>query len=389
VSAKLSLVSSKVTAYKKVGEYLWLNQASGYYYVKKTFKRYRIPALNCSTKEKSIRLAKAKAEQLVADHMAKYLGTGASPLAKRVGVSMATVIDEILETVTPLMRLSTQENHKLYLGELRAEWGAWDVDRITRAAWFEWLKGFRRRKSRGTFGDYQKYMNLILRYAHTEKHAKHLVTVPNPDAKLEKAGRVFTRAEIKALWAVMNEETRDQFTLCFECFMRLREALHLTWERVDLKSGIVTLRAEDVKTGSKTGKGRSFRVSEQALERLKARARGASSPYVFPSPTDPARPIHQNKDAWKRAKRKAKIAGRARWHDLRHTALSWALLDSKSDPVLVSEYAGVSLRTIQQVYLHSTADKTRAVASAVRIHQNLRGEKGMKSKKGARNAKDV
>jgi len=76
VSAKLSLVSSKVTAYKKVGEYLWLNQASGYYYVKKTFKRYRIPALNCSTKEKSIRLAKAKADGRLVEGNHDFISRG-------------------------------------------------------------------------------------------------------------------------------------------------------------------------------------------------------------------------------------------------------------------------------------------------------------------------
>lgn len=44
-----------------------------------------------------------------------------------------------------------------------------------------------------------------------------------------------------------------------------------------------------------------------------------------------------------------------------------ALLDAKADPVQVSEYAGVSLRTIQRVYLHSTSEKTKSVAHALSV----------------------
>jgi integrase len=209
-------------------------------------------------------------------------------------------------------------------------------------------------------------MNIILRYAYKQRQATHLVSLPNPDAKAN-AGRVFTAEEISKLWEAMNDDTRDQFVLCLECFMRLREALYLTWDRVDLISGVVTLRPEDVKTGTKTGKGRSFRLSDHAFERLKARRKRIDSPFVFPSPTDPAKPMHQNKTAWILAKETAGIKGRARWHDLRHSALTIALLDAKMDPILVSEYAGVSLRTIQAVYLHSTHDKTASVAGAVKI----------------------
>lgn len=355
-------------SYVKVAGHLFLNTKTGVYYVRKTFRRYRIPDLFQSTLQTKLSKAKAKADQMIADHMNHYLGGSGNLLEKRKGMAISKVIDEIQDTVTPLKRKGTQENHKLYLGELKKEWGSWDISRISLPAWNNWLNEFRRRKNRKTFSDYVKHMNLVLRYAYKQRYVTHLVTLPNPDPVGEGAGRVFKRDEIERLWDAMNEETRDQFVLSFECFMRLREALYLEWARVDLSTGVITLRAQDVKTGSKTGKGRAFRMSDHALKRLVARRkRIKDSRYVFPSPENKEKPIHSNKKAWLTAKRKAGIKGRARWHDLRHTAITWALLDSKVDPVLVSEYAGVSLRTIQRVYLHSTHEKTAQVSGAVKI----------------------
>jgi integrase len=200
--------------------------------------------------------------------------------------------------------------------------------------------------------------------------------LPLSDPK-SKAGRLFTNAELSALWDAMSEDMRDQFVLAFECFMRLREALLLTWDRIDLNTGKLTLRAEDVKTGSKTGKGRSFFVSPNALTRLRAKYANQvePSPYVFPAPGLPDQPRNQNKNAWTSVKRKAGIKGRARWHDIRHTSLTKALLEQELNAAQVSEYAGVSLRTIQRVYLHSNEELTKNVANALSIARISRDQK--------------
>jgi integrase len=229
------------------------------------------------------------------------------------------------------------------------------------------------RKKRKTFGDYAKYMNKLLRFAYQRRYLSHLIKVDSPDPIATGVGRVFTESEIKALWGVMNDETRDQFVLCYECFMRLREALYLTWDRVDLNEKEISLRASDVKTGSRTGKGRTFRASHNAIERLRIRYEQRSSDkWVFPSRVDSSKPVEDNKTAWRAAKRRCAITGRARWHDLRHTAISRSLLERGMDPILVSEYAGVSLKTLQRVYLHSTAKQTAAIANSLSVF----GEKG-------------
>jgi integrase len=352
----------------KVAPYLYLSSETGFFFVRRTFRRLRIPDLFSSTKEKRLNKAKVIAEQKIAEHMAQYLGAESSMARVRSGKRISEVIDEILITKTPTKRKGTQEMHKHYLGELRKEWGMYDITRFSSTQWAAWLQKFKTTKERKTFDDYVKHMNLILRHAYGEKYCSHLTILKNTDVKKEDTGRVYTHDEVAALWSVMNEETRDQFTLSYECMMRLREGLHLTWDRVNFETSVITLKAEHVKTGSKTGKGRSFKASPNTMARLKARFKDrASDKWVFPSPIDPDQPVNQNKTAWNEAKTKAKIKGKARWHDLRHTAITRSLMEAGMSPIHVSEYAGVSIRTIQRVYLHSTAEQTAEVSLAVSV----------------------
>lgn len=100
------------------------------------------------------------------------------------------------------------------------------------------------------------------------------------------------------------------------------------------------------------------------------------SPYVFPSPRDPGRPIEDNKSAWVGAKGKAKIVGRCRYHDLRHTFASDAaklIQVGRSSSALVCSYIGMSLRVFERVYLHLNHDDTAMVSRliAVNLRENL------------------
>lgn len=344
---------------------------TGIYYVRKSFRRLKIPSLFRTTGEKTIGRARAKAQDLIQAHIDFYIHGKKSLGDSRYGSgkTVSAVIKEFLKNVTPKNRREgTQENHLTYFTELDSEWGKILIDRINDTNWNAWLDKFKGRKERTTFNDYAVYMNMLIRYAYNQKYITHVIKLPFDD-EIKESGRVYTEKELTALSAAMNDECRDQFILSYYCAMRLREVLYLTWDRVDLKTGLITLGKDDVKTGSKTGKGRSFICGELALIRLRKRFenRVKGAVYVFPSPTDPKRPIEDNKTAWRAAKRRAGINGKARWHDLRHTAITNMLMVHKQLPIYVSRYAGVSLRTIERVYLHSKAEQTRSVGQVLRI----------------------
>lgn len=349
--------------WKNLGSDLSLHIPTKTIYVRKKFLRQKIPMLFKSTGETLVWKAKEKSIGMLKAHLDYHL--------KRAK-TFADVVDEFLRYETPnpkKRRASTQENHHLYFRELKAELGECPVTQVAEETFFtEWLEGFMRRKTRRTFNDYIAYMNMVLRFAHRRKYLPTIVKYDKVD-EVRESGRVLTQEELNALFDAMGETGRDQFTLAYECAMRLREMLYLSWDRVNLENGMITLRKEDVKTGRKRNKGRSFIMSEDALNRLRARkARsGDKSPYVFPSRTSLAKPQRQNKAMWKRAKRVAGIQGRCRWHDIRHTAITHMVADPTQSIMLISEYVGASVRTLQQVYIHSTAEQTRPVASALRL----------------------
>lgn len=357
-----------MSRYQKLESFLFLHQDTKKIHVRKTFKKLRIPSLFKSTGEVKVTRARTVALEMIEQHKQKYLGT------TRGGTSLTfgELVDKVLKYETPKKRKKTQINHKFYLGILKAEWSGYLIDNITLESWEDWITDFKSRKPDcSNFNDYAKHMNLCLNFAYKRKYTTHHLKVPNPNPTSSDVGRVYTDKEIKALWEAMEQDTKDQFVLSYECFMRLREVLLLEWKRVDLDEGVITLEPKDVKTGSKTGKGRKFKVSTAALQMLRRRHREAiDSPYVFPSPVNPKKPVFDNKTAWKTVKKRSGIKGQARWHDLRHTALTKALLEAKVPPVLVSEYAGVSLKTIQRVYLHSNEEATKAVASVIKINSD-------------------
>lgn len=363
---------------KKV-PFLFRKSDSPFYYVRKTFKRYRIKPLFESTKEETIGKARAKAEELINEHLNRYVGEGRDYKSKRFhSRSIASVIDEINRVETGDLRMRTQEHRHLYFNEFKKELGSVDITRMDADRWADWLAGFRKRKNRRTYWDYAKHMNIVLRYAYAHKYVSHMVKLKVSDPAPDEA-RVFTEEEIGRLYAAMSPTTRDQFVLSYENYMRLREVLHLRWDCVNLETGLIRLKASDVKTGSKTKKGREFLISERALERLQDRRKlmGDTSPYVFPNKADSGRPAGQNITAWIAAKRRAGITGTAKWHSLRHTAITHALLKHGVDIMRVSEFAGVSAATIQKVYLHSTAQQTAVAGQVLRISIPIGCDKGV------------
>lgn len=400
--------------------YFFRHVASGVISYRRKFGAMGIPPLFASTGEDTIGKARTRAKVLETEWINRHLGIDSGQkLGLRkpaTGKTFGEVAREVLQSHTLAQRTGTQANHRFYIGELIKEWEHVPLDSITQNFFVEWLKGFRLRKAaqarmrkrppRKTFFDYAKGGNVVMTYAYDNRYTANSIGLSDPDAVerkrmqnriLEKQRRglnltreeaevehlkkcrLITSNEVAALWNVMNENLRDEFVLAFECMMRLREALYLEWDRVDLKTGLIVLEAQHVKTGSKTGKGRRFIMSAKALERMRARyARiGSKTRWVFPgwSKFNPGvdKPVDSNKTAWGSAKEKAGITRKCRWHDLRHTALTFAILGDpdaspaerermKRDPWKVSEYAGVSMRTIQAVYLHADERLTADVA---------------------------
>ena len=159
--------------------------------------------------------------------------------------------------------------------------------------------------------------------------------------------RFLSREEVARLHRVLDGQTRkssqeqaDIIRLLLLTGCRRSEILRLRWSEVDRDRLVLA----DGKTGP-----RIVPLNAPARRILERRPRG-TSPFVFPSPRDPARPRSRNLAFWSRALREAGIED-VRLHDLRHTHASHAVMNGMPVPV-VSRLLGHSNVRITLRYAH-------------------------------------
>lgn len=341
---------------------------TGTIYVRAQFRKLGIPDLFQTTGESTLGRAKVSAEVIIQQHKNKCLGVDDSHVfrRRRRTVTIGAICDLLLSNPKESLRTGTQSMRKYYFEAIKKEFGFIAVNHFDPTTFDSWVEVQKKKGERKTFFDYAKHLNMVLKEGYEKKYATHLIRVKNPDPKTNESWRVYTEDEITRLWNAMGEDTQDQFILCYECFMRKREALLLLFSQINLENGEVTLSADNVKTGSKTGHGRQFFLSPRALMRMQDRRRRICGDNVFPSPTGKG-PSWDNKTAWRLAKTRAGVFGKATWHSLRHTAITRALLEKGANINEVSKYAGVGIKTLTRVYLHGTAENTRNISTTISI----------------------
>ena len=182
--------------------------------------------------------------------------------------------------------------------------------------------------------------------------------------------RFLSREEIARLHRVLDRQTRnssreqaDIIRLLLLTGCRRSEIVRRRWSEVD--------RDKLVLADSKTGP-RTVPLNTQARRILERRPRGAS-PFVFPSPRDPARPRSRNLSFWYRARREAGIE-EVRLHDLRHTHASHAVMNGIPVPVVSRLLGHSDVRTTLR-YAH-LGDR-QIEAAAERVGQSIAAVMGL------------
>ena len=183
---------------------------------------------------------------------------------------------------------------------------------------------------------------------------------PDPDEYV-----VFMDAEAiqKVLRAAGAEWFRRFIVSALWLGCRAGELASLRKADVDLKNNLVTFRGSTVK--GKQGKRRSRRVPLllPVREALIEQIASTRSTVVFPSPRNVDEPVAVATvtEAWAKARKRAGV--KARFHDLRHTAVS-RMLEIGLDSRLIREVTGhADTRMIDKVYGHV---RPTALAAALR-----------------------
>jgi integrase len=137
--------------------------------------------------------------------------------------------------------------------------------------------------------------------------------VPLPDPHNER-DRVLNEEEWTRLYAAAKPHLKPLLLVAYHLGQRLGEITNLTWDRVNLQRGFITLRAVD----TKTRKPRQVPMTPGVRETLSdlAKVRSLTTNHVF---LYDGQPILRIDRAFRTAKKEAGITN-FRFHDLRHCA---------------------------------------------------------------------
>ena len=214
-------------------------------------------------------------------------------------------------------------------GRILPAFGAKPLDRIAPAEVRRWFDDHSRTapgNANHTLGLLRQIMNFAIACGHVEANPTRGIR-RNRRLRLT---RFLSREEIRRLNQVLDRQTgkghrqqADIVRLLLLTGCRRGEIVHLRWSEV--RDGMLALA--DAKTGPRT-----VVLNGQARRILERQPRG-ESPFVFPSPRDPARPRGPHLELWYRVRREAGIED-VRLHDLRHTHASHAVMNGVPVPVV-------------------------------------------------------
>ncbi len=243
--------------------------------------------------------------------------------------------------------------------QLLPAFGSKPLDRITPAQVEHWF-GRYSRTAPGGANRALDILNQIMSYAVACGHVEASPTGSVRRNRRPALTRFLSREEVARLHGVLDGMTRkgdrqqaDIIRLLLLTGCRRGEIVGLRWSEV--QDGMLALA--DSKTGPRT-----VPLGSRALAILSRQPRG-ESPFVFPSPRDPARPRGPELSLWYRVRREAGIED-CRLHDLRHTVASHAVMNGVPLPV-VSRLLGHSTVRMTLRYAHLADRDIEAAAERV------------------------
>jgi integrase len=180
------------------------------------------------------------------------------------------------------------------------------------------------------------------------------------------------RPFFQSLANVSSETMRDFILVALLTGGRRSNVTAMRWAHVDLELGEWTVAGEEMKNEQP----QTFTLTPEAVEILKRRKEGATSPWVFPSEKAASGHIEDPRRTWERVLRQSGLTN-LRLHDLRRTLGSWQartgaslLLIGKSlnhlDPSSTAIYAHLDLDPVR----HSVERATSAMFEAAGVKQS-------------------
>lgn len=253
----------------------------------------------------------------------------------------AELCEEFYRSHSSTLSAKSQENHQMFLKNLRDYLGDRKLTEIDERAVVEYRNYRHRQPSKrdpnrtvkgATVNRELACLHCIFQYALKRKYIGENPAsgVKHFDERHERPSkRMLTVEEEHRILEAAPAHLRVAIVLLVQTGGRTySEGLSLRWDQVDLDHGVLHLGGE-VKTLDSAQPLPLSRLACDVLKEWKGQ-QGTESVYVFPSPRNPGNPVHNVKRAWRAALEKAAVPYFP-IYNLRHvfcTRLSWVAPDA-------------------------------------------------------------
>lgn len=188
--------------------------------------------------------------------------------------------------------------------------------------------------------------------------------------------RIISHDEESALLAQCTgkrKHLRALLIVALDTALRRREQLTLAWRDIDFDKGLITVRRTNAKRAQERYVPMTKRVRTELLE-LKKHNMGGLDSLVFAT-TD-------FKKAWNGARSGAKLDD-CRWHDLRHSAITW-MLASGINPAQVMRVSGHSSSKTFLRYVNSDRETAAEMAVSMNARRASIDKKQRRKNRGSK-----
>lgn len=247
--------------------------------------------------------------------------------------------------------------------------------------WQAFIDAERKRSRKGadlSFACHTKYFQAFTSYLVQEKIlvAKPLIWNPDPepsetDEGEDGEGIVIPDHVIQLMLKESAKQPAFHLFLRMKAFMGMRssEITQLKKDRIQIPNMAIKLRAIDVKTGSRTKKGRIVPIHPEVVESLKVQmVASGGSPYLFPNQRDENRPMDKTGfyGHWDELRKVVEMPGITP-HDMRHSYATKIFSNPNVNPLLACRALGMSMQTAEKVYIHFDEKHLSIVTDHFRI----------------------
>jgi integrase len=351
---------------------LYIDPRSGHYYVRK-YKEGK-ESLNKSLGKISFTLAKRIKDEMIAE----WLGEDNPALRnkKKLHKFSQTWEEKYFPHKIKTTKKSTQTAYDVaYRTHLKPFFGDMFVEQINDELWQEFLDNTPKGK---ILFNSKKGLSNFLNYCHKTlkiKHQQPTLRLPAERKQKKKGsknavGHVYSRRQVvlAARVAGKGSELRLAVLMGYRMGMRPGEVCSLRYSEgnaigqynyCEFKRDGVVIHLHE----TKTKKYRGFYADLMVERILSKRRKERRSEWVFPQRRRVNKRISTNglDRYWQAVKRRVGI--KHRFHDLRHTFLTWKFKEhgAKTNMALICNYAGLTLSEAERTYLHLDENDTKGV----------------------------